>query len=129
MDKLLQSHFLGLYCMVLADGIIEATELETLYRIGTENYGLSPEEINHAIKEAGTSFIEPQSMRDKIRFLHDMCCIVLADNKIDESELVLLRKYVIKMGFLPEHVEEIISFMLENVKNGKSVTEILTQIQ
>lgn len=129
MDKLLQSHFLGLYCMVLADGIIEAPELETLYRIGTENYGLSPEEINQAIREAGTSFIEPQSMKDKIQFLHDMCRIALADNVIDDSELALLRKYIIKMGFLPENADEITSFMIESVRSGKSVTEILNLIQ
>ena len=37
--------FLDLYCMVLADGIVHPKEMETLYRIGLENYGLTEDEI------------------------------------------------------------------------------------
>lgn len=36
MEELLKSRFLSLYCMVMADGVIEAKELETLYRIGQQ---------------------------------------------------------------------------------------------
>lgn len=115
--------------MVLADGIIEAKELETLYRIGRENYGLTLEEITQAIKESGTSFIAPQSLEDKIRTLYDMCKIAWADGEIDESELNLLKKYIVKMGFEPKNTDDITSFMLESVKEGHTVTEILSQIQ
>lgn len=115
--------------MVLADGIIEAKELETLYRIGTENYGLTLEQITQAIKESGTSFVSPQSLEDKIRTLYDMCQIAWADGVIDESEINLLKKYVVKMGFQPENANEITSFMLDRVKQGKNVTEILNEIQ
>ena len=115
--------------MVLADGIIEAKELETLYRIGTENYGLTLEQITEAIKESGTSFISPQSLEDKIQTLYNMSRIAWADGVIDESEINLLKRYIIKMGFQTEHADEIASFMLESVKEGKSVPEILSQIQ
>lgn len=115
--------------MVLADGIIEAKELETLYRIGTENYGLTLEQITEAIKESGTSFVSPQSLEDKIRMLYDMCRIAWADDVIDESETNLLKKYIVKMGFHPENADEITSYMLNSVKQGKSLTEILSQIQ
>lgn len=129
MDKLLQAHFLSLYCMVLADGIIEAKELETLYRIGTENYGLTLEQITEAIKESGTSFVSPLSLEDKIQTLYDMCRIAWADGVIDESETNLLKKYIIKMGFQPENADAISSFMLDSVKQDKTVSEILSQIQ
>ena len=129
MDKLLQAHFLSLYCMVLADGIIEAKELEMLYRIGTENYGLTLEQITEAIKESGTSFVSPQSLEEKIQTLYDMCRIAWADDVIDESETNLLKKYILKMGFQTENADGIASFMLESVKQGKTVSEILSQIQ
>ncbi len=129
MDKLLQAHFLSLYCMVLADGIIEAKELEMLYRIGTENYGLTLEQITEAIKESGTSFVSPQSLEEKIQTLYDMCRIAWADDVIDESETNLLKKYILKMGFQTENADGITSFMLESVKQGKTVSEILSQIQ
>lgn len=115
--------------MVLADGIIEAPELETLYRIGIDNYGLTPEEISQAIRESGTSFIEPQSLKAKIQFLHDMCSIALADGITDDSEIALLKKYIIKMGFHHENADAIATVMFESVKNGKSVNDILSQIQ
>ncbi len=41
MDPSLKSRFVVLYSMVLADGIVEAAELETLHRIGKECYGLT----------------------------------------------------------------------------------------
>lgn len=115
--------------MVLADGIIEAKELETLYRIGTESYGLSPEEITQAIKESGTSFISPQTLEGKIHMLYDLCQIAWADGVIDDSEINLLKKYILKMGFIPENADEITSFMLESVQQGRSLSEILSQIQ
>ena len=70
MDAIMKSQFLSLYCMVLADGIIDARELETLYRIGTEQYGLTQEEITATVRDAGTSFIMPTELSDKIRFLY-----------------------------------------------------------
>lgn len=115
--------------MVLADGIIEAKELETLYRIGTENYGLTPEEITSAIKEAGTSFIAPQSLDEKVSLLYNMCQIAWADGVIDDSEVKLLHKYIIAMGFKPENAESISDFMFQSVKDGKTISEILNEIQ
>lgn len=44
MDERQKSHFLSLYCMILADGIIDAKEMETLYEIASRNYGLTPED-------------------------------------------------------------------------------------
>ena len=41
--------FLDLYCMVLADGIIHPKEMETLYRIGLENYSLTEDEITESV--------------------------------------------------------------------------------
>ena len=52
MDAKTKSRFIALYCMVLADGIIDARELEVLYRIGRDTYGIPAEEINNAIRES-----------------------------------------------------------------------------
>ncbi len=55
--------------MILADGIIDAREMETLYRIGRETYGIPAEEINDAIRESGTSFLIPETLNEKVSFL------------------------------------------------------------
>lgn len=54
--------------MILADGIIDAREMETLYRIGREEYGISQKEIDLAIKESGTPFHCPEDLPGKISF-------------------------------------------------------------
>ena len=99
MDAIMKSQFLSLYCMVLADGIIDARELETLYRIGTEQYGLTQEEITATVRDAGTSFIMPTELSDKIRFLYNMAQIAYADGEIDNTEIDLMKRYIRKMNF------------------------------
>lgn len=114
--------------MVLADGVIDAKELEVLYRIGTESYGLTPAEITQTVRDAGSSFVVPQQLPDKIILLYQMAQIAWADGIIDPSEVQLLRKYIIHMGFEDENSAAIADFLLDSVKNGVSVEEIINSI-
>ena len=128
MDELLKSRFLSLYCMVMADGVVEAKELETLYRIGREIYHLTPEEINKNVVAAGTSFIAPDRLEDRISILYEMAEIAWADGKIDETEKSLLARYAVRLGFLSKNANDIAEFMLQQVKDGVARTEIVNQI-
>lgn len=114
--------------MVMADGIVEATELETLYRIGRENYNLTPEEINKNVVSAGTSFIVPDKMEDKISILYEMAEIAWADGEIDETEKSLLARYAVRVGFKEENAGDIAEFMLQKVSEGVSKKEVVNQI-
>ena len=113
--------------MVMADGIVEAKELETLYRIGKENYELTEQEINEAIVSSGTSFIAPTSIKEKISILYEMSQIAWADGTIDDSEKNLLQKYAIRMGFKEENSQEIATFMLDQVKAETALETILSE--
>ena len=124
----MKSQFLSLYCMVLADGIIDARELETLYRIGTEQYGLTQEEITATVRDAGTSFIMPTELSDKIRFLYNMAQIAYADGEIDNTEIDLMKRYIRKMNFAEENINAIADYMFDSVKEGKSINSILMHI-
>ncbi len=128
MDAIMKSQFLSLYCMVLADGIIDARELETLYRIGTEQYGLTQEEITATVRDAGTSFIMPTELSDKIRFLYNMAQIAYADGEIDNTEIDLMKRYIRKMNFAEENINAIADYMFDSVKEGKSINSILMHI-
>ena len=128
MDAIMKSQFLSLYCMVLADGIIDARELETLYRIGTEQYGLTQEEITATVRDAGTSFIMPTELSDRIRFLYNMAQIAYADGEIDNTEIDLMKRYIRKMNFAEENINAIADYMFDSVKEGKSINSILMHI-
>lgn len=128
MDEAQKSHFLGLYCMILADGIIDPKEMETLYNIALTTYGLSPEEILQSVKEAGTSFDFPATTEGKVRLLYDMCLIAVADGVVDDSERKMLKDYTLRMGFDETNADGIVDFLLEEAKQKKDVKEVLTQI-
>lgn len=128
MDAALKSQFLSLYCMVLADGIIDAKELETLYKIGIEQYGLSQSEITATVRDAGSSFVMPNTLAGKIRFLYNMAQIAYADGEIDITERELLKRYIEKMEFAEENIEEIADFLLDSVKESISVDEIISNV-
>ncbi|MCM1079408.1 MAG: TerB family tellurite resistance protein [Bacteroidales bacterium] len=128
MNELLKSHFLRLYSMVIADGIVEAKELEALYRIGRENYNLPAEEINRVIVESGTSFVAPENVEDRISILFQMAEIAWADGEVDKTERHLLTRYAIRLGFQSDNAEEIADYMLEQVKSGKKEKEVINEI-
>lgn len=114
--------------MVLADGVIDARELETLYKIGTEQYGLTQAEITATVRDAGSSFIMPDTLNGKIRFLFNMAQIAYADGEIDATERELLKRYIAKMEFAEENVDGIADFLLNSVKDGVSVDEIINMV-
>lgn len=122
----MQSHFLALYCMVVADGVIDVQELETLYRIGNEQYGLTKEQINQAIVSNGSSFIVPESIEAKIQFLFNLATIAWADGVLEDTEKELMHKYVLRLGFKKENIDLISNFIFDSVKTGKSIEETIT---
>ena len=128
MEEIMKSRFLSLYCMVMADGVVEAKELETLYRIGRESYHLTPEEINQCVVSAGTSFVAPDRLEDRISILYEMAEIAWADGQIDDTEKSLLARYAIRLGFKEENANNIADFMLEQVNNGISQNDVIKRI-
>lgn len=119
------SHFLALYCMVVADGIIDIHELETLYKIGREQYGLTQDQINQSILQNGTSFVVPENIEAKIQFLYNLATIAWADGILEKSEIELMNKYVVRMGFLEENSSSIANFIFDCVREGKTVEETI----
>lgn len=128
MEEELKSRFLGLYHMVISDGIVESKELETLYRIGQENYHLSPEDITKYISSVGTSYSVNDNIETQIGILYEMAEIAWADGVIDDSEKRLLSRYAVRFGFAKENADAIADFMLEQVKNGVSKTDVINLI-
>lgn len=123
--------FLDLYCMVMADGIVHPKEMETLYRIGTETYGLTLEEMSESIKSAGVSSIIPELPEEKIGMLYQLALIAWADGKLEESERNMLRRYALKYGVNDSEMENLVSFLLlkaqENVKEEDVILELNNQ--
>lgn len=124
-----QLQFLELYRMVLADGIAHPKEMETLYRIGVENYGLTNEQITKEIAEESFSTFIPQIPEDKIKLLYELALIAWADGVIEESEKKLLKRYAILFGIKEELSDEFVDFLLKKVQDNVSENEITNHFE
>ena len=124
-----QLQFLELYRMVLADGIAHPKEMETLYRIGVENYGLTNEQITKEIAEEIFSTFIAQTPEDKIKLLYELALIAWADGVIEESEKKLLKRYAILFGIKEELSDEFVDFLLKKVQDNVSENEITNHFE
>lgn len=127
MELSLKSHFLNLYCMVVADGEISPKEKAELFRIGKEQYGVKEEEIDKIIYADKILFYIPETEEDKILYLYDLATVAWADGKITEDERRLLDTYAKKFGVLEEERDELINLLLEKAEQKLSHKEILKE--
>ena len=120
--------FLDLYSMVMADGIVHPKEMETLYRIGLEKYGLSQEEIMENVLSSGSSSMIPDLPEERIAVLYEMAEIAWADGELDESERNMLRRYATLYGINEENIDELVDFLLDQAKNGVSEEDVINEL-
>lgn len=121
-------HFLDLYCMVMADGIVHPKELETLYRIGIDIYGLTQDEITQSIVSAGKTMVIPKTLEEKMSLLYEMALVAWADGELEESERKLLKRYALLYGVEENHVDELVEYLLEKAKNNVKEEDIIKEL-
>lgn len=127
MDDVLKRHFFNLYCLALSDGYLDFKELQTLYDIGVE-HGITPEQINQLVLTANIAPKVPEAIAEKVECLYDLTRMAWADGKIAQEEHDIIKKCVIRYGFLPENATGIVDYFIESVKENKSKTDILNEI-
>lgn len=127
-NKKSKAHFLDLYCMIMADGIVHPKELETLYRIGIETYGLTREEITRSVVSAGKTMVIPECPEDKIGLLYEMALVAWADGELDASERNLLLRYAALYGVAEEKVNELVDYLLAKAKDNIKEEDIINEL-
>ena len=123
----LKWHFFNLYCLALSDEQFDFSELQTLYTIGVE-HGITPEQINQVVLTANLAPTVPASIEGKVEYLYDLARMAWADGKIAQEEREIMKKCVVRYGFLPENAKGIVDYFIESVKNNKSKTDIINEI-
>ena len=126
-EESIKWHFFNLYCMALADADFDSREKEMLYKIGLE-YGIDEDTINGIVLTTGINPTLPQSLEEKIHYLYDLTRMAWADGIIEDSERVLLKKYILRFGFLEENTESILNYFLNSVKEEKTYEQIINEI-
>lgn len=125
MTKDLQSHFLNLYAMALADAQIDTKELEVLYKIGQEK-GVESSEIDMLILHPDkVRFTPPATLDEKIGYLYDLARVILADGIVDNSERSTLELFCARFGFEKENIPGITDFLLNSAKENIELNHLL----
>lgn len=125
---IIKSHFLRLYQIALADGEFSALELKMLYEFAEER-GISKEHLDDILlNPVDASNLVPEDINEKIGFLYDFAAMIWADEIVTDDELFALKKYIKRFGFLDENIDPLAKYLIEAVKNNKTKTDIINEL-
>lgn len=123
----LKSHFLRLYQMAFSDDNFDVLELQMLYKFA-EDRGVNKIELDAILLEPFHKTSIPKELEKRIEYLYDLAIMIWADAIVTEDEVVTLKKYCLKFGFLEENISELSGFLLENAKNKVAKDILINQI-
>ena len=83
---------------------------------------LTAEEINNSFLKA------PEHLKGKVSLLYDLCLVIWADGKVVKEEKELLEKVIIQCNFEKENAQEVGRYLLDKVKKGTTLKEIIEEI-
>ena len=127
-DDSLKWHFFNMYCMALSDTDFDPKEAELLYKIGLE-HGLDKTIIDEIVVTSGLRPETPTTVEEKIAYLFDLTRMAWADGKIEKEERLVLLKNILRFGFKEENKEQIANYLIESVRGGKLLEQILSEIK
>jgi len=112
--------------IMLADGKIDPRE-RTVLKAVCKRVGITEQEVADLMGNLGSSeFVAAKDDRERVLQLCDMVFMMLADGKIDKSELVFCMAAACRLGFHPKVVEGLIAKIVKDVNQGhlrKNVTK------
>lgn len=125
----LKAHFLRLYQMAICDDNFSPLELKALYK-SAEDRGISPKNLDEILLNPVNSKIAvPQSIEEKIDCLYDLTVMIWADGEVSPNERTSLEKYVLMFGFMEENSLQIVDYLIDSVKDGKSKNDIFNDLK
>jgi len=125
----LKAHFLRLYQMAICDDNFSSLELKALYK-SAEERGISQKNLDEILLNPTNSKLTiPESIEEKIDYLYDLTVMIWADGEVSANEKSSLEKYVIMFGFMEENALQIVDFLINSVKEGKSKTDIFNDLK
>lgn len=102
------AHFAALATLASVDGEISAEEKEMLDRFALK-LDITKSEYEEVLKKENKYPIDATNDSEKrLERLFDLLRIVYSDHKIDDEEMVMLKRYAIGMGFTNETADKII---------------------
>ncbi|MFT6368995.1 MAG: putative tellurite resistance protein B-like protein [Maribacter sp.] len=102
------AHFAAMATLAASDGEISVEE-KTMLDNFARKLGISEKEYKEVMNPDNKFPIEPPSNSEKrLERLYDLFRIIFADHRIDDQEMILLKKYAIGLGFSGDSADKVI---------------------
>lgn len=102
------AHFATLASLAAVDGVITEEEKAVLDKFAF-TLNITDAEYKEVMKEENKYPIEtPHSSEKRLKRLFDFFKMAFADRQIDDSQMDLINKYAVGLGYSPEDAEQII---------------------
>lgn len=103
------AHFAALASLAAINGVISSPEKEIIEKFAVK-LDISEAEFKEVMKKENKYPIEPAlELKERYKRLHDFFQIIFSDNKIEDDEMVMVKKYAIGIGFTPEAADKAIA--------------------
>lgn len=112
------SHIRNLVALACADGSLDKSEMDLIFKIGVRA-GLSPDELHRIFQRPDSiAFYPPDSYRERIEQLYDMVMVMMVDGEFHKNEIALCKLTAIKLGFRHEVIDKIVHDTVEMIADG-----------
>ncbi|HEA20346.1 hypothetical protein LCGC14_0881240 [marine sediment metagenome] len=102
------AHFASLATLASIDGEISSEEKKMLDQFASK-LDITTSEYEEVMRKENKYPIDPPNTSEKrLERLYDLFRIIFSDHKIDEEEMVLLKRYAIGLGFAGDSADKII---------------------
>jgi uncharacterized tellurite resistance protein B-like protein len=113
-----KEYFIHLIKVSLADGKITKKESETLLKLG-KKLGFTDPEIDLLFaKTAKSNYIPAYELAKRFEQLYDVIKMVLADGKIEDSEMHLANSFAIAAGFKSQEIPQLLDILIKGIEAG-----------
>lgn len=113
-----KEYFINLIQVTLADGKVTEKESEILHKLG-KKLGFTDPEIDLLLKRtASSNYIPSYELAKRFEQLYDIVKMVLADGKIDESEMHLAHNFAITSGFHAKEIPKLLDILIKGIEAG-----------
>lgn len=128
-EKLNKSHIQNLIRLALADGNLEASELDRIHKIA-RSLGVTKEETEQLLANPQSiQFNAPSSKEDRIERFVNLVRLILADGAVTEQETKLLRRISIGLSLdenkLPEYTRVASEMIAVNTSKDEVVEALM----
>lgn len=123
-----RNHLIDLYKLALVDEDFDMREVFLLTEL-CKKYDVDLNEITIKLTSTEHEELIPESIEERVKYLYELTQMAWADNIIQDSERDMLRNYALRYDFLEKNVDGIVDYLIESVRNGKTLEDIYKELQ